>query len=250
VLTQNPLPDSRTRRGFTLVELLVVILIIAALAAITIVMVSRIKRQANSAKAVQGIRQTGSALLGLVAENGGAFPKVGHYPSDKDPATGLPYQTDGSWDLDVLKFIGVSDIKESTPPQVPTGHESMLFHGNDDQSPAGGPFLPTARRTWAMLKDLGGISSTKVLDPTRTAMLGERPWSPANQKRAGFRSCAELATSAMVKNPKTKQDLNPGGKFNFVFVDGHIETLSVKESYGKGSLSKPGGIWTPFDETD
>lgn len=250
VFIKGPSLVPRSRFGFTLVELLVVIVIIATLAAITSLMVSRIKRQAHSAKAVQSIHQTGSALLGLVAESGGRFPLVGHYPSDEDPATGLPYQSDGSWDLDVLNFIGATDIKETTPPQVPTGYESMLFHGNDDQSPAGGSFLPTARRTWAMLERLGGIASSTVKDQTRTAMLGERPWSSPNRKRAGFKTNADLVISALISNPKTKQDLNPGGKFNFVFVDGHVETLTVKESCGNGSLTKPGGIWTPLDDTD
>jgi prepilin-type N-terminal cleavage/methylation domain-containing protein len=59
------------RRGFTLVELLVVIVIIAALAAVTFSVTRRIQQSAQAANRLADTRQAGSLLLSLAGENNG-----------------------------------------------------------------------------------------------------------------------------------------------------------------------------------
>ncbi len=61
------------RRGFTLVELLVVIVIIAALAGLTAPMVIRQRKKADQTEAVSNARQCGMALLEFETEYG-SFP--------------------------------------------------------------------------------------------------------------------------------------------------------------------------------
>jgi prepilin-type processing-associated H-X9-DG protein len=39
-------------------------------------------------------------------------------------------------------------------------------------------------------------------------------------------------------------ELNPGGKFNHLFADGHVESLQPEATIGSGSLSQPKGMWT------
>ena len=34
------------------------------------------------------------------------------------------------------------------------------------------------------------------------------------------------------------------GKSNYLFVDGHVETLSRKQTIGNGTLAAPLGMWT------
>ncbi len=62
-----------TRRGFTLVELLVVIVIIAALAGLTAPMVIRQRKKADQTEAVNNARQIGIALFEFETEYG-SFP--------------------------------------------------------------------------------------------------------------------------------------------------------------------------------
>ncbi|MEY3895840.1 MAG: hypothetical protein RLZZ214_1360 [Verrucomicrobiota bacterium] len=62
-----------TRRGFTLVELLVVIVIIAALAGLTAPMVIRQRKKADQTEAVNNARQVGMALFEFETEYG-SFP--------------------------------------------------------------------------------------------------------------------------------------------------------------------------------
>lgn len=63
----------QTRRGFTLVELLVVIVIIAALAGLTAPMVIRQRKKADQTEAVNNARQIGIALFEFETEYG-SFP--------------------------------------------------------------------------------------------------------------------------------------------------------------------------------
>ena len=63
----------KTRRGFTLVELLVVIVIIAALAGLTAPMVIRQRKKADQTEAVSNARQVGLAMFEFESEYG-SFP--------------------------------------------------------------------------------------------------------------------------------------------------------------------------------
>lgn len=62
------------RRGFTLVELLVVIVIIAALAGLTAPMILKQARKADLAAAVNNGKQIGLAMFEFQADYGGAYP--------------------------------------------------------------------------------------------------------------------------------------------------------------------------------
>jgi prepilin-type N-terminal cleavage/methylation domain-containing protein len=78
--------NNQMRRGFTLVELLVVIVIIAALAGLTAPMVIRQRKKADQTEAVNNARQIGMALFEFENEYG-TFP-------DDDTATAVKDATD------------------------------------------------------------------------------------------------------------------------------------------------------------
>ncbi len=69
----NPSTHLRHRRGFTLVELLVVIVIIAALAAVGMMATSGLKKRAMAVKSTSNFRQTFSLINGHAAENNGTI---------------------------------------------------------------------------------------------------------------------------------------------------------------------------------
>lgn len=68
---QHLLASKRYNRGFTLVELLVVIVIVATLAGIVFVVAGKARERANSVDTINRVRQSGLFLFTSAADNGG-----------------------------------------------------------------------------------------------------------------------------------------------------------------------------------
>src|SRR6476646_7372573 len=69
----------RTRRGCTLVELLVVIGIIAVLIAILLPSLNAARKEAKKTLCLSNLRQIGIALAGYTGENNGSYPAHGNW---------------------------------------------------------------------------------------------------------------------------------------------------------------------------
>lgn len=108
------------RRGFTIVELLIVIVVVAILAAISIVAYSGIQQRARDARRLSDIQMINKAILSYYAVNG-RYPQQTASPG----VAGLEASTDSSNTfLEYLKNAGFL----SSPPLDPL-NDSNHFYG-------------------------------------------------------------------------------------------------------------------------
>lgn len=80
----NPPPHSRTRRAFTLLELLVTITIIAILSTLAYSLTQRGIQRAYALHCTGNLRNLGSALQLYLADHQGSFPKLVSAREDKN----------------------------------------------------------------------------------------------------------------------------------------------------------------------
>ena len=111
--------------------------------------------------------------------------------------------------------------------------------------------------------DAPGFPSTAVRDPSGTILLCEN--THGQQCAGNIWTCicnGPQSTSANdlyqvdnnngLQDPNAQNSVNEGailykaqkGRFNYLFNDGHVETLRMEQTIGSGTLTAPKGMWT------
>ena len=233
-------------KGFTLIELLVVIAVIAILAAILLPAISGVQNRARSTSDLASIRDIGTGLNLLAAQdgkyplsqiNGGSWTYW--MERVRDLSTG-PKDSDYTYTInDAAPFMSkrknISIPSDTTSDQFKTlTHYASVEAVMPWRSNPGLPGVPTARiqrpSSLVMLVDAPAVNSEDPLQGCHINLWG--PFRTDHSKEWGT-----------AKNPSSGDniienvdliDFRNDGAAHFLFVDGHVESIrpeEVKEKY-------------------
>jgi prepilin-type N-terminal cleavage/methylation domain-containing protein len=204
------LRNTQPQRGFTIVELLVVITIIAILVALLLPAVQAAREAARRTQCANNLKQLGLAALQHHDQHGHLPPGIGY----------SPLETGGVWGhhffhlLPYLEEISLYDRALGSVP-LPTGPITIFFPGNNDvySQPVQAFLCP----------------SDPSVDPGGLMTVNEITWGA---------SCYAVNSQAVAKNDLTTSpptNVGPQGKARIPanFADGTSHTILYAEKYAR-----------------
>lgn len=210
------------RKGFTLVELLVVILIIVVLAGIGMMMVSRMRKSANQAMTTANLRQISVAMITFTSDNG-------RFPS----RTGDPV-----WDRAIISNLGFTDPLPGNTGLIKSKYPSLetpgkIFTTPEDREKRDPSYYPrsfavvpwttnwsngTSFRGWKDRPYNVGVPYSALTAPEKSAMVVQ--WHSGSSSIPNLLGHGDHAYHDIGGPSKAI-----GSMQQVLFADGHIERL-------------------------
>jgi general secretion pathway protein G len=260
----------RKIRGFTLVELLVVIGIVALLISILMPALSNARRQANAVKCLSNLRQIGTAFVLYSNDNKGMWPVAVHDSSNAQYP--LPSGVELRWPDRIAPFVSAAqnvkydDMEEirrnsviwGCPEWIKTDEYDPTNFADKVRVGYGMQYYPTFFTDGGQLANLAYITAgrgryTKQVQWTNPSERGLIADSiahiiavPGTMSSAGkWQPFDPIASGAFyvdgsrhAKRSATKLETYNSKGLNMLFCDGHAGSVSVREAWN--AIHNPG----------
>src|SRR5258708_5395071 len=180
-------------------------------------------------------------ILGI--DDGERVPKILKCPADRIEIT-ITYAAFGQRRTYAMNYAGISSAPGSLPPAT---HGAGIYYNLYSYNGAQPDWDPPAYK------------NTQIPDASGTILLAEQPngrniagndWpsfcaGPVNSSSVfpGLTpDCFQVATTQYGYGAAS-YGLH-GGRFNYLFHDGHVQILKTTDTVGSGTLDAPKGMWT------
>lgn len=234
----------KTKRAFTLVELLVVVAIIAILALLVSVAAGSFQKKAQIAQSLANLKQLSSGLMTYATSHDGELPKLG----SAQPGWGATEEKDrDAWYNAVPKAAGGRGLGEFDKPDDFYQKQNVLFLpvAKYPKAKIGRPYFAVAINA-TLYGDADARKSAENLPNLRLANL-QLPVSTViflevglpdeeglpGQDLSGFQGLAHGGPENVVAryNQSDSKDLDVKREatMNLIFGDGHVESLAAKD---------------------
>lgn len=210
------------RRGFSLMELLVIVAILAVLAALLFPNVSQFRARGNAVKCSANLKNIGAAVLAFTSDNGGILPVA------------FPPEIDGCWLTLIEPYMGT--FAEPNDPDRPAWQQcpDKKFKKSDRWAVGYGWNFLHLGYTHAGMNDWGSGSSGgdsrlgSIDQPSRTVMAADsKDFVKGQEPGHEDQQNALFYGSGWTPNQLARRH---AGKGNYLFCDGHIETLTPEQA--------------------
>lgn len=193
-------------RGFTLVEVLVVLAVIVALVAIAVPVWQSLKTRGHAVNCATNLRQIGLATMLYASENHMTLPVTTHQRR----------QGGRSWTLTLQPYTSGTICFKCADDEDKARPYTYLINDFLTPNPAGAPELDFSRLA-------------KIGSPESTFLFAECSAGYQNSDHFHFSDYHGHPVPPAVFEEQVAVGRH-GGKANYLFADGHVETLSRRET--------------------